>query len=119
MHVTEDRLARASTILAPQSSRKAAADVPETGRNFRKDVKIIRNEPKKSFRINKSFKKRTQTKSKRSGRTCCKCAKRPKRTEKVIPNGQVWEEWNNPFQGHGGWQDAAQRKRRDKSGGVL
>jgi hypothetical protein len=73
--VCEDpSLARAWAVPATGFSRKVAANAQETGMNSKKDVKNIRNKPKKSFRINKNAKKRTQNKpktnSKRTAKTC-------------------------------------------------
>jgi hypothetical protein len=58
IHATGDpRTLRPSGIPATEYSRKAAANAPETRREFEKDVNFQRNKPKKFFRIKKSLKK--------------------------------------------------------------
>jgi len=59
--------------------RKPTAVIPETGGNFKKDVKFIRNELNKPFRINKRFKKRNQKNTKQSAKTCQICIEKPKK----------------------------------------
>jgi len=57
-------------------------------RTPKKDVKLCGTNPISPLASTKVLKKRTQTKSKRSGKMCRKYAKRPKRTGKLTSQGK-------------------------------
>jgi hypothetical protein len=80
-YVTEDpRLLRARAIPAAECSRKATANVLETGRNSEKDVKFNGTNSISHLESTTVSKNELKTKSKRSRKTCCEYAKEPKQT---------------------------------------
>jgi hypothetical protein len=66
---------------------------------MQKDVKFNGTNQRSPLESTKVSKKRTQTNSKRTGKTCCKHAKKPKRSGKATSKRQVQEEGNYPLQG--------------------
>jgi hypothetical protein len=65
----------------------------------KKDVKFNGTNPTSPLESVTVSKKRTQSNSKRTGKTCCKYAKKPKRSERMTSKRQVQEARNYPLQG--------------------
>ena len=89
MHVSGDpQLLRAKAIPATEFSRAAASSVLKTCWSLRKDVRNIRNEPKKSFRINKSVKKTNPNEVETKRKNVLKIRKKAKTNWKTDLTGE-------------------------------
>ena len=89
MHVNRDpRLLRARAIPATEFSRGATANVPGTGSSFKKDVKNIRNQPNKSFSINKSSGKTNPNEVETKRKNVLKIRKKAKTNRKTDLTGE-------------------------------
>ena len=88
--ITEDpRLVRAMPIPATECSSKAAANVPETRRKFKKDVKSDGTNPRSPLESTQVPKKRTQNASKIGRKMCQEYANKLKQSERATPKGQI------------------------------
>jgi hypothetical protein len=84
--ISEDPgLIRAMAIAATECSSKAAANVRETHRKFRKDVKSNGTNRRSPLESTKVPKKRTQKASKKGRKMCPECAKKHKQSERTTP----------------------------------
>jgi len=86
------RLVRVMAIPARECSSKAAANVPETRRKFRKDVNSDGTNRRSPLESTQVPKKRTQKASKRGRKMCQEYAKKLKQSERAAPKGQIPEE---------------------------
>jgi hypothetical protein len=76
-------------IPATECSSKAAANVPETRRKFKKDVKSDGTNPRSPLESTKVPKKRTQNASKIGRKMCQEYAKELNQSERATPKGQI------------------------------